>query len=79
MNNDRKIGTTHLIAVGNVPAVKAEDLRKGDVVMFNWGYKNRVHSIKPVGKTKVCVYLHSDECIIEMIKSRMTAVAIVVK
>lgn len=76
---NRTISTTHLIAVGNVPAVKAEDLRAGDVVMFNWGYTNRVHSIKPVGKTKVCVYLHSDECIIEMIKSRTTAVAIVAK
>lgn len=44
------MGTIQLQSVGRVPAVPVSKLKKGDKVMFNFGYVSRVKNIKKITK-----------------------------
>lgn len=42
--------TTHLQNIGAHPALPTEELRVGDIMVWNWGYTSEVISIKQVSK-----------------------------
>lgn len=46
-------GTTALSGVGSVSGYNASNIKKGDILMFNYGYTSRVESVTPskTGKT----------------------------
>ena len=48
-------GWVQLQSYGRTPAVKAEKLTLGDVIIYNYGYKGKIHSIKPKGKASLVV------------------------
>lgn len=48
--------TTHLQGVGRVPAIPANDLQVGDVIIYNFGYRSTVCGITPRGKTQLVVH-----------------------
>ena len=45
--------TTHLQGIGHVPAKTAQELRNGDIVMWNFGYTSLIVDIVPRGKTQL--------------------------
>lgn len=38
--------------MGNVDAYKVENLKKGDVIMYNYGYTSKVKSVEPTPSGK---------------------------
>ncbi len=48
-------GWVQLQSYGRTPAVKAEKLTLGDVIIYNYGYKGKILSIKPKGKASLVV------------------------
>ena len=41
--------------------VRAEDLKKGDVLATNWGYRARITGVAPRSPTGINVFLKDDE------------------
>jgi hypothetical protein len=54
-------GKVHLIAVGNVPAIKASDLQVGMRQMYNYGSTATVMRIDPKGEKSLSVIIRVDE------------------
>ena len=54
--------TIHLQFVGEHPAIPARDVKIGDVLVFNWGYTEKVRSITPnkSGKSLIFEYEGTD-------------------
>ena len=48
-------GWVKLQSYGRTPAVRAEKITAGDVIIYNYGYKGKVLSIKPKGKASLLV------------------------
>jgi hypothetical protein len=51
--------TTHLIGLGPVPAITAENLRIGELTVWNFGYLELVTAIQPKGKTMLALTIKS--------------------
>lgn len=56
MNKQQSI---HLIGIGRVAATTADDLRVGDVTIWNYGYREVVVAIEPKGAQSLTVTIRS--------------------
>lgn len=54
--------TTHLQGIGSVPAKAAQDLQRGDIIRWNYGYTSTVLDLIPSksGKTITAVLLENE-------------------
>ena len=59
LGNRNWAGWVHLQSYGKAPAVLVSDLKVGDYILYNYGYKSQVKSIKPKGKASVVVETES--------------------
>jgi hypothetical protein len=65
--------TVHLQAIGKVSATQAQHLKRGDVIMFNYGYKGTVLEVSVEGKTTYVTYLdHQQNKVVPYWKKRST-------
>jgi hypothetical protein len=56
---DKKLGTIHLQGIGRVPAITAELLKAGDVIVYNYGHTAKVLSTRPVSARYIEAYVES--------------------
>ncbi len=59
LGNRKWSGWVHLQSYGKAPAVLVSDLKVGDYILYNYGYKSQVKSITPKGKASVVVETES--------------------
>ncbi len=59
LGNRNWAGWVHLQSYGKAPAVLVSDLKVGDYILYNYGYKSQVKSITPKGKASVVVETES--------------------
>jgi hypothetical protein len=55
LSHDRATASVHLQGIGRHPAVPAEDLVEGDVMVWNYGSTSTVVSITPKGTKSLAV------------------------
>lgn len=55
MDSNTNTKTIHLQGYGLAPAVTAEELQLGHVIVWNYGYRYIVRDIKPRGKTQLVI------------------------
>ncbi len=60
LESPRSVSTIHLIAIGDVEAIPAAELRAGMRVMWNYGYTSDVVAIAPKGRDSLSVTLRSN-------------------
>ena len=61
LGNRNWAGWVHLQSYGKAPAVLVSDLKVGDYILYNYGYKSQVKSITPKGKASVVVETESSK------------------
>jgi hypothetical protein len=59
LGNRKWSGWVHLQSYGKAPAVLVSDLKVGDYILYNYGYKSQIKSITPKGKASVVVETES--------------------
>lgn len=59
MDSNTNTNTTHLQGIGRAPAVPAQELQVGDVIIYNYGYRSTICGIEPKGKTQLVIYTAS--------------------
>jgi len=59
LGNRNWAGWVHLQSYGKAPAVLVSDLKVGDYILYNYGYKSQIKSITPKGKASVVVETES--------------------
>ena len=51
----RHYGSIHLQGIGSFRAIRAGDLKAGDLTCWNYGHRQIVHTIWPAGKKSVAI------------------------
>ena len=51
----------HLQGIGTRPAVRADELKPGDTIIYNYGATARVKAVEPVGKASTRVITISSD------------------